>query len=478
MPIDSRKVIEELARRHTDQKSLQPAVKMHNKGFMKSLFPLQREIIEDSTPVKILFAGRRGSKTHIMITAMFDVCTSTPEANAVFIGISKAVVKRQIWRDIKRLNKRFSLGLKFNGVDLIATFPNSSTIWLAGRDKQDDVEKIRGDHFHIACVDELQKDKNTEWVDYFINEVLGPALDEHDATLYLAGTPNRSCTGYFYNITTSPVEDYQKVWHFTMMDNPEYPLWAGDPDWRRKAKEHIEMLKHTRYKHRQGAFNREFLALWERDEESSVLKFSDTNNTYDSLPQKDWNYIIGVDFGVDDEFCVVLCAWATDDPNFYVENVYKQSHLSYKQQCSAIMRWVNKYDPSIIVGDPGGGALIIQDLAERYDIPIEAAKKREKAEFIDLFGDDVADGLVKINAKLTTVIEELKNLSWIDKAKMTMRGLDHAFDAIRYAWRESQHYLYKPVEPIDYINERLNKHVENLIRGKQKSEWQRSVYEY
>jgi hypothetical protein len=103
-----------------------------------------------------------------------------------------------------------------------------------------------------------------------------------------------------------------------------------------------------------------------------------------------------------------------------------------------------------MVMDAGALGKKIQDeIRRRHNIPMEAADKHRKHEFIKLLNDDLRTGRLK--AYENSRFEQDSERSTWDytnpfKPKVNAGFHSDIHDAVLYAWRECKHYLYSEEE--------------------------------
>jgi hypothetical protein len=86
------------------------------------------------------------------------------------------------------------------------------------------------------------------------------------------------------------------------------------------------------------------------------------------------------------------------------------------------------------------------EMRNRHNIPLEAAKKEDKASFLKIMADDVTRGRIKyFKATTDSLISEQESLQWKDETKQIEdpRIPNHCNDAMLYSWREARNYLWK-----------------------------------
>ena len=412
-------------------------------NFDKHLFGLQQDFINDPSKLKAALCGRRAGKTYAICYYLIQEAFRAPESICAYIGLSRISAKRLMWQALKRANRQFKLGMRFNNAELIATLPNHSQIFLAGANDEGDIDKLRGSAYRLVALDECAS--FGPHIDTLVEEVIEPALLDYDGTLALIGTPNAACRGLFYKATTDKSYGYS-LHHWTVLNNPHIP----------KARPWLdERMKKHGWNEDNPIYLREWLGRWIRSDDSLVYKYREGRNSFDVLPtsEYDFNYILGLDLGFEDATAFVVCAYSEDRPELYVVEAFKQSHMIPSQIALKIREYLDTYNIDITVADTGGlGKSIVEEFRHRYNLPVRAAEKSKKGSYIEMMNSDFQRGLIKAG-KHSPIIDEWELLQWKDdRKKEDPRYDNHLADACLYAWRESRHYRYagEPIAPPEY----------------------------
>src|SRR5690606_5247792 len=242
-----------------------------------------------------------------------------PKTTSLFLGLTRLRAKELCWGPLKEAAEDAGIQLEFNDSDLIATNrATGSRVLLGGCDNKKEADKYRGSKYHLVCIDEAAF--YGDHLEYLIEEVLSPALLDYAGTLVLASTPNRTATGYFFDITDGGKGEQWQTWKWTVKDNPKLPLWDGDPNWKDQVEELLEFERKLKgWDEDTPAYRREFLAEWVRDGESQVLDFTDENLVdMNQISAMDLQYIIGVDSGYVDAMAIVVGGFSRRDGVLYI----------------------------------------------------------------------------------------------------------------------------------------------------------------
>ncbi len=416
------------------------------------LFDKQLAFIQDSCPFKVANCSRRAGKSTGVAADLVMTALMFPECTALYITGTRADAKKIIWAEVLKFNRTYSLGGKPNVSELSVAFSNGSIVRLAGAKDEAEVEKIRGQLPPVkkAYIDEAQNIRDRVLVK-LIDDVLEAALLDYSGSMALLGTPRPVQAGYFYRISHNLDDNYKplksSVWsvhHWTFFDNPHIA---------RKAKTtHQALLE--RVLTRRGvtvsnpSIQREFFGKWENDADSLVVRYNAALNNYDDVPNLT-HYVLGVDIGHDDADAIAVIGWNESSPKCYLVEEYLKRGQGITELADAIEKFVRIFNPVKVVIDTGGlGKKIAEELRRRRALPLVAAEKTRKFEFIELMNDALRTG--NLMAKVTSQFaEDSSLLEWDKDAKLDKPKVKDTFhsdiiDAVLYAYREAMHWLYRP----------------------------------
>lgn len=399
------------------------------------LFDKQLTFVSDPARFKMAVTTRRAGKTVSCAAALVSTCLEEPFLVCLYITLARTTAKKIVWREIKKIDKKFSLGFKFNESELSSTAPNGSVIYLSGASDRTEIEKFRGLAIKLCFIDECQS--FPDYIRELIDDVIAPALMDHSGTLCLIGTPGPIPTGFFYDAAT---KGYWSKHTWTFWDNPyiKNPKAVFEEELKRKGV---------------GADNpsiqREWYGKWVLDTDSLVYQYSSKVNHYEDLPKGKLNYILGVDLGFNDADALAVLAWSDASPNTYLveEKVTRKQGIT--DLVSQIEQLRSKYDITKVVVDQGGlGKKIAEELSRRYKIAVQPAEKVRKVEFIELMNDCLRTGTL-LAKKDSRFAEDCMKVEWDgdkstpDKKIISKRFHSDICEAVLYAWRESYGFTHK-----------------------------------
>lgn len=398
----------------------------------EDMFDQQIALIDDPSKQKAAVTSRRAGKTYTVSRYLLEVAYKHEDCLVVYIGLTRSAAKRLMWSELKRANRRYSLGIKFNNADLVATLPNHAQIMLTGVNDSADVDKLRGSSFRLVCIDECQS--YGQFLPELIEEVLEPALIDTEGTLLLTGTPNAGCHGLFFDATTNPALGWS-THRWTLRENPHIP----------HAQAYLDKKLETKgWDLNNPVFQREWCGKWVKSNDSLVYKYGPLN-LVDELPENDWRYLLGVDIGFHDRTALAIGCYADNESGLYILDTPAYSRLTPSEIAEKIHELNDFYEFEAIVADTGGlGRSIVEDWRQRFGLPIQAAEKTKKAGFIESFNDDLKHGLIKVS-KTAEVINEWDVLQWHEMGlREDPRYLNDCSDAALYMYRLSRHFIMTP----------------------------------
>lgn len=419
------------------------------------LFPQQHAFVFDASRRKSALCPRRAGKTYACVAMLFRAAFEARRSNLVYLTLTRGQAQKNIWGTIKQFNDELKLGLKFHETFLQVRFPNGSLLQLQGADTRPEIDKLRGQAFDLVVIDEC-KSFGTTIMQELIHEVLGPALNDRLGQLVLIGTPGNVLAGQFFDATTEGgpgVKTYGKThegpfrWSFhkwSMQDNTGVPhLWSvaladkaangwsdDDPRW-----------------------IREYLGRWCPSDDVMVYAYNPERDSWrGELPEgHEWTYVLGADFGFEDDFALSVVAYADTCPTLYHVYDFKAPHLTIPDMAKAITSAQERFGSfSAMVGDTGNfGKALVATLNSEYGFHFEPAVKTDKKDYIELLNSDLISGRLKLHAD-SHAVNEMALLQWRDATKREEdKGTpNHACDALLYTWRYAYHHFSAPKQAV------------------------------
>lgn len=409
----------------------------------KICFPEQLAFILDPNPFVTADCSRRAGKTEVCALDLLNTALKRDGVICLYITMTRMNASRIVWSTLKRLNEFFGLGGVPNEAELSLKFPyNNSTIYLSGCKDKSELDKFRGLALALVYIDEVQSFRS--FIAELVDDVLGPALADYAGKLKLIGTPALLKSGYFWNTVNSDAYAHHS---WTFWQNPFIATKSG--------LSHREIL--DRELKRRGvnedhpSIQREWFGRWVIDAESLVLRYSNSLNHFDTLPALT-DYVIAVDIGHDDADAIAVIGWHKHFKIAYLVEEFVKTQQGVTELADEIEKRYRKYSPLKIVMDTGGlGKKIAKELQSRFSLPIVAAEKSRKIEFLALLDDALRTGrfLARRDSRFATdsfIVEWDHDKSTPDKKVIKDEPHSDMVDAVLYGYREALHWLSEPAE--------------------------------
>lgn len=412
-------------------------------------FDKQIAFIKDPAPFKTAVCSRRAGKTVACAANLITAALSKPRIVCLYITLSRSNAKKLIWPELKFINSEYKLGGVVNESDLSVTFVNGSVIYASGAGDASEIEKFRGLALYLVYIDECQSFR--PYIENLVDEVISKALFDYAGTLCLTGTPGPIPSGYFYD------RAHSKTWSnhsWTMHSNPWLQKKSGltvealiQRDLNQKG---VDITHPT--------IQRECFGRWVMDTEALVFRYDAARNDFtdaDVSNRRGRSYVIGVDLGFDDSDAIAVLGWAPDSPNLFLEQeivVAKQGITELAQSLEKVIADL-KAPVNRIVMDTGGlGKKIAEEIRKRFQIPVVAAEKSRKFEYIELMNDALRTGRLRAKrdskfAQDCLLVEWDRDNQSPDRPLKTKDSYHSDIcDAVLYSFRESLHWLHEPIE--------------------------------
>lgn len=195
----------------------------------KTLYPKQQEVYDDSLSRTIeCICTRRAGKTELVARMLVREATKLPymtpvgkalERNAIYLNRTFDNATAQMGKPVTDLLD--SLGIKYEGSPGSGkiTLSNGNTITFGGYNNKGDIDKYRGFHYGLICLDEIGHLRNP---DALMKETLEPALVDYgtEGKIIMTGTPPRVKANFAYIQWHNPNITH---YHWSFMDNPFIP---------------------------------------------------------------------------------------------------------------------------------------------------------------------------------------------------------------------------------------------------------------
>jgi len=407
-------------------------------------FKEQLAFIKDPARFKAADCSRRAGKTVGIAADLIDTASRWPDMACLYLTLSRLNAKRILWRDLLAINRDYGIGGKPHETELTLTLPNGHIIYLSGAKDKAEVEKFRGFPLKKVYLDEAQAFR--PYIQDLVDDVLSKSLYDYNGSLALTGTPPPIPFGYFHDCVHS-AEWSRHSW--TMLVNPHLKTKSGrDP-----MELILEDCKRMGVGLDDPKIQRECFGKWTRDLNSLVLRWSEKNH-YGELPRSlHWQHVLGIDLGWSDADAIGCIGWHEKDPNAYLIEESIRTKQGITELVAEIERFISHYNPVAIVMDTGGlGKKIAEELRKRYALPIKAAEKTRKFEYLELLNDALRTH--RFHAKKDSqFVHDSMLLEWdrtdFNGDKLVVSDSFHSdiIDAVLYGFREAGHWMHVPDVP-------------------------------
>lgn len=324
----------------------------------------------------------------------------------------------------------------WNGIDKCWLFPSGAKLQFGYLDTEVDKYRYQGSQLQAVFFDELTQFQESQYV-YLLSRIR--RLRGVDIPLRVRSATNPGGLGHdwvkrrFVDEETreSRVFVPAKLADNTFLDQESYrtSLQALDSITRRQLLD----------------------GEWVRDLTGLVYRFAEERNGITTLPTGSWQYLLGIDFGIDDHTAFTIVGWRQYDAALYVVESWGRSGIIPSEAAQIVKDLDAKYKFTRIIGDTGGmGKAFTEEMRRRYHIPVQPADKQNKIGYISLLNGQLEESGIKVHTKLAAqLISEWASLPWHASHTKEHDGYpNHCSDATLYAVRAAYSYLEKEAEPV------------------------------
>ena len=403
-------------------------------NLVDTLHPKQQKFYYDEAPLKAALCSRRAGKSRTAAVAMVEKARKHPGSLVPYIALTRQSAQNIMWPAIAEMNRQLFLGLEMKESSLEVVIPTKgepSKIFMVGADQKNFIERLRGPKYPLAVIDEAGQFRSH--IEELVEDVLEPAVSDYRGQIWLLGTPGAISAGYFFDVTSDSSKGFS-THHWTLLDNPYMP----------HAKEFLEDLKQRKnWTEDHPTYQREWLGKWAYDPSSLVYRINDYNICESADESIDWNYVLGIDIGWHDQTAFSVLAYSVDSPITYVVHCEGHSELIPSEIADYAKMMIENYQPTNVVMDTGGlGKSIAEEFRRRFNLPIEAADKKQKMATIELMNGDLRTNQLRIFSENLDLIEQMRTLQKADNGLEDPSQPNDLADATLYSWRKCKQYAY------------------------------------
>ena len=419
---------------------------------LASSFPEQAAFVRDPSKLKAALCTRRAGKSYGSAIMMVTAAIEHPGSRIVYLTISRQKARENMQKPISDTLRRCGIKATWKQAALTFSLENGSEIILRGLNKEEDIEKLRGDHYPLVILDECGHSSFNKRLDYIVSDVIEPAVAQHDGTIVLIGTPGLYTQNLFYEVTGPKPKPGWTVHRWTWEQNTTHetgkdgnPIRICDAVARliaRKIRDNPAIVETDGYR-------REWRAEWVMDPASLYYRFIPERNLIPDAPKPDgYTFILGCDLGYNDATGFVVLGYHKHNTNPVIFESYKETQTDITRVAQFAKKLDQRYRFRRWVID-GASKQAVEEMRNRHRIPWEATPKgpNYKWDATRLMNDDFVQGIIKIVAKTNKeYVKELTELTISDNdpTRENPRCENHLCDAALYAWRLSLHFRATP----------------------------------
>lgn len=415
----------------------------------KQAFNIQQQILTDKNRTIILMAGRRAGKTDVIQKKIADALVTIEGARVLYVAKTSTVGISQMFNGVKDM-------LDLLGIDVTESrrnegmmrLANGSEFHIRGNTTIEDREKLRGEKWDLAVVDEAQSQAGLV---YLVESILEPSMLDRKGQLILAGTGPR-VRGTYFELRWTDERANVSRYNWNMTNNPFMP-------------DHETILESIRQEkgltESSPLYVREYLGKVAYDDDALVYRLTDANYYTDdelrkwiaSQPISDIRFSAGLDYGFTDADGYAIILYSISKPERWLVYEYKGRRTGISELVEEIKKG-QSYLASAFAGVPdrershyiyadsgGGGKKISYELATQYSLPCQDAYKQEKPIAIEMLQAEVRQGLFKVKKDGAFADEAMRVVfARNDRDELTREVDDETYhpdlvDAVLYAMR-------------------------------------------
>lgn len=401
-------------------------------------FSAQEDFIKNPAKLKALLATRRFGKSYTSGLYLCSTAIDNPGTTLIYVGLTEDSARKIMIKDVlKVINRKFNLRAKFKSKPLSMTFPNGSVIYLMGVDSdEDDKDKLLGQKYKLAIIDECASYRID--LHELVYKILKPAMADLGGTICMIGTPGNLTKSLFFDVTTGKEPGWY-VMKGNTADNPHMKA-----QWETEIK---ELTTSQPYITETPAFKQMYLGQWVIDEDALVYKYNEERNTVKNLPMYSsgqWQYLMGVDLGYEDDSAFTVVGYHEHDRCLYVVETYSRSKMDITDVANKIKELQKKWGAWKVVID-GANKQAVEEIQKRHGVPLITAEKQGKSDFIEIMNADLIQGFIKVLVpNCYNITDEWKQLVWKEKGTKREENPscpNHLADSCLYIWRYCYAYL-------------------------------------
>jgi hypothetical protein len=405
-------------------------------------FGPQLKFVKDQSKFIDALTTRRAGKSNGLCLKYFVKGLKYRNVLLPYLALTRDSAKNIMWPVIQEQAELCKVRIHLVESSLTAELKDTgSKIRLYGADMKNFIRRLRGIKTPFVGVDEAGEFGTH--LESLIDDVLSACIaDFTDGQIALTGTPGPIPFGYFYDVTENKKYGFSHhAW--SLYQNPFMP----------NPRAFVADLKKKKgWTDQSPTYLREWCGKWVKDLEVLVFKYDPEKNHYDQSPDLN-RHVLGIDIGFHDADAIAVIGWNEKKPEAYLvhEDITRKQGIT--ELAVKIGKYIEQYNPIAVVMDTGGlGKKIAEELRRRYRLPIKAAEKSRKFEYIEIMNDALRSGRFLARSSSTFASDAMKIMWDKDKLapdKLVISDKFHSdiADAALYGFREALTWLYEPEIP-------------------------------
>jgi hypothetical protein len=424
-------------------------------GLLGSLFLEQRAAMQDPCRRVYIETTRRSGKSRGSLQALIEDGLRHPGAAYGYSALTEDSVQDIAWEQILyEIDRTHRIGLLYREHKLTVVLPGGAYIRFFGADTPSWARRIHGTKWRKFVIDEGAHYRVN--VRHLAEGAVFPALKDMQGQLIITTTPDYVRRGYAWEISRELPEYMRRgmgghgfsVHRWTAAENPHIrEQYLADLAYLRSINPDID---------RDPLFIANELGRWPSESTLRVFSFERPRNELhdfdvDAAAKAGAKFLCVVDFGWTHHSAYTVLTWGPQSPDLVALRAWKAPKLTLDKMQEQLEPLRAIYPRLQFTADPKHRQLL-ETLAARMGLWIEAAQKSDQEDTILLINTDLTLGRIKLlrpDHETCPLAEELTSLCKIEATDGTYRlpkvGDDCA-DCLTYGFRESYHYRYAPKE--------------------------------
>ncbi len=372
---------------------------------------LQRQVydkIEECSGSFYFNKPRRIGGSYLLTVRAVEQCLRKPNAQVRYAAPTAKALRKIVQPNLRKVLTDCPVGLrpKWSTLEQEYRFPNGSTLAIAGCDAQR-YEDLRGTESDEIYMDEVGF---IDDLDYILNDVLMPQVQQTGGKVILVSTPARSPSHPSVKLALRHMQA-GRYFTCTVWDNPRFSKEQHEAFFRTLASgEPLESFYQT------SMFRREYMAEFVVDEERAVIPEWTKRKQLElvqEVPLADrFDAYVGIDLGWRDGSAFVLGYWDFKNARLVITDEYITFRTpidKFQEACLKIeQNRLGLKKPLRVIDNE---SLVIAEL-NRRGYYVRAAVKHDKELAINMLRELVRDNKFILHPRCKNLNAQLTGTVW------------------------------------------------------------------